>query len=81
MACLANMNKADLLLEAKKLQKMLEEERNQKLVHEETILKTQVQLQESRLQKQKLQHHQEAITRLQNDIEFFRKQTEKQMTT
>ena len=38
MACLANMNKADLIPEAKKLQKVLEEEKNQKVVHEDTIL-------------------------------------------
>ena len=47
MACLAKMNKADLLPEAKKLQKVLEEEKKQKVVHEDTILRMHVELQES----------------------------------
>ena len=72
MACPTKMIKANLLLEAKKLQK-LREEKNQKLVQKDTIFKTQVELQESRLQQHKLQDQQETIGRLEKDVELFRK--------
>ena len=38
-------------------------------------MKMQVELQEARLEQQKLQHIQQIITRLEKDLEFYRKQT------